>query len=67
MHERTVHLRGRVRTLPQKIISEALLRRLPEVDTVSNELVADPKVVSSFTFPGVSAAYFSFLNGVRAA
>jgi ABC-type transport system substrate-binding protein len=32
-----------------------------------NELVADPKVVSAFTFPGISAAYFSFLNGVRSA
>jgi osmotically-inducible protein OsmY len=45
VHERTVHLRGRVRTLPQKIIAEALLRRMPEVDTVSNELIADPEVV----------------------
>jgi osmotically-inducible protein OsmY len=41
---RTIHLQGRVRTLPQKIIAEALLRRLSEVDTVSNELVADPEV-----------------------
>jgi ABC-type transport system substrate-binding protein len=32
-----------------------------------NEVVGDPKVVSAFTFPGVSAAYFSFLNGVKAA
>jgi osmotically-inducible protein OsmY len=44
VHEHTLHLRGRVRTLPQKIIAEALLRRLPEVETVSNELVADPEV-----------------------
>jgi hypothetical protein len=32
-----------------------------------NEVVGDPKVVSSFTLPGVSAAYFSFLNSVKAA
>lgn len=42
---RTVHLRGRVRTLPQKIIAEALVGRMPDVDTVSNELIADPEVV----------------------
>jgi osmotically-inducible protein OsmY len=41
---RTIDLRGRVRTLPQKIIAEALLRRMPDVDTISNELVADPEV-----------------------
>jgi hypothetical protein len=32
-----------------------------------NEVVGDPKVVLSFTFPGASTAYFSFLNGVKAA
>jgi peptide/nickel transport system substrate-binding protein len=31
------------------------------------EVVGDPKVVSSFTFPGVSAAFYTFLNGARAA
>src|ERR687885_816527 len=45
VRERTVHLRGRVRTLPQKIIAAALVQRMPEVDTVSNELIADPEVV----------------------
>jgi osmotically-inducible protein OsmY len=40
-----VRLRGRVRTLPQKIIAEVLVKRIPEVDTVINELVADPEVV----------------------
>jgi osmotically-inducible protein OsmY len=42
---RAVRLRGRVRTLPQKIIAEALVARMPEVDSVSNELIADPEVV----------------------
>src|SRR5438309_380504 len=45
IQDRTVHLRGRVRTLPQKIISAAIVQRLPDVDTVSNELIADPEVV----------------------
>jgi osmotically-inducible protein OsmY len=40
-----VRLRGRVRTLPQKIIAEALVRRLTDVGSVLNELVADPEVV----------------------
>jgi osmotically-inducible protein OsmY len=40
-----VRLRGRVRTLPQKIIAEALVRRLSEVDSVQNELIADPEIV----------------------
>jgi osmotically-inducible protein OsmY len=40
-----VRLRGRVRTLPQKIIAEALVQRLPDVSTVTNELVADPEVI----------------------
>jgi osmotically-inducible protein OsmY len=43
--DRSVALRGRVRTLPQKIIAAALVQRMPEVDTVSNELIADPEVV----------------------
>src|SRR5262249_635151 len=42
---RTVHLPGRVRTLPQKIIAAAIVQRMAEVDTVSNELIADPEVV----------------------
>jgi osmotically-inducible protein OsmY len=41
----TVRLRGRVRTLPQKLIAEALVRRLTDVDSVANELIADPEVV----------------------
>jgi osmotically-inducible protein OsmY len=41
----TVRLRGRVRTQPQKIIAEALVARMPEVDSVTNDLVADPEVV----------------------
>ena len=40
-----VRLRGRVRTLPQKIIAEALVQRLADVSSVMNELVADPEVV----------------------
>ena len=43
--DHAVRLRGRVRTLPQKIIAEALVQRLPETGTVTNELVADPEVV----------------------
>jgi hypothetical protein len=38
-------LRGRVRTLPQKLISSVLVARMPEVSSVVNELVADPEVV----------------------
>jgi osmotically-inducible protein OsmY len=40
-----VRLRGRVRTLPQKLIAEALVRRMTDVDGVTNELIADPEVV----------------------
>ena len=40
-----VRLRGRVRTQPQKIIAEALTRRLSEVASVTNALIADPEVV----------------------
>lgn len=40
-----VRLRGRVRTLPQKILAEVLTRRLPEVESLTNELIADPEVV----------------------
>jgi osmotically-inducible protein OsmY len=40
-----VRLRGRVRTLPQKLIASMLVERMPEVGAVVNELVADPDVV----------------------
>ena len=40
-----VRLRGRVRTLPQKIIAGALVRRMPDVAEVTNELIADPEIV----------------------
>ena len=38
-------LRGRVRTMPQKLISSVLVERMPEVSSVVNELIADPEVV----------------------
>jgi osmotically-inducible protein OsmY len=40
-----VGLRGRVRTMPQKIIAEMLVRRMSDVGSVSNALIADPEVV----------------------
>jgi osmotically-inducible protein OsmY len=40
-----VRLRGRVRTLPQKLIANALVERMPEVGSVTNNLIADPEVV----------------------
>jgi hypothetical protein len=40
-----VRLRGRVRTLPQKLIAGVLVERMPEVGSVINELIADPEVV----------------------
>jgi osmotically-inducible protein OsmY len=40
-----VRLRGRVRTLPQKIIAAALVERMNDVASVTNELIADPEVV----------------------
>jgi osmotically-inducible protein OsmY len=40
-----VRLRGRVRTLPQKLIATVLVQRVPDVASVANELVADPDVV----------------------
>ena len=43
--DQAVRLRGRVRTLPQKILAEVLTRRLGEVASVTNELIADPEVV----------------------
>lgn len=42
-----VRLAGRVRTLPQKVIAELLVKRLEDVGSVRNELVADPEVVRS--------------------
>ena len=40
-----VRLRGRVRTLPQKLIASGIVARMPEVGGVTNELIADPDVV----------------------
>ena len=40
-----VRLRGRVRTLPQKLIAKVLVERMTDVGEVTNELVADPEVV----------------------
>jgi osmotically-inducible protein OsmY len=40
-----VRLRGRVRTLPQKLIASGIVARMPEVGEVVNELIADPDVV----------------------
>ena len=42
-----VGLRGRVRTMPQKIIAEMLVRRMTDVGSVNNELVADTEVIRS--------------------
>jgi osmotically-inducible protein OsmY len=41
----SVRLRGRVRTLPQKLIAEMLVERMADVGTVTDELIADPDVV----------------------
>lgn len=41
----SVRLRGRVRTLPQKLIASMLVERMSEVATVTNDLIADPEVV----------------------
>lgn len=41
----SVRLRGRVRTLPQKIIAEMLVRRMADVAAVDNALIADPDVI----------------------
>jgi osmotically-inducible protein OsmY len=40
-----VRLRGRVRTLPQKLIAGVLVERMSDVGSVTNDLVADPDVV----------------------
>src|SRR5215471_20366907 len=42
-----VRLRGRVRTLPQKLIAGVLVQRMQDVGSVSNDLIADPDVVRS--------------------
>jgi osmotically-inducible protein OsmY len=40
-----VRLRGRVRTLPQKLIARMLVERMAAVGVVTNDLIADPDVV----------------------
>jgi osmotically-inducible protein OsmY len=40
-----VVLRGRVRTMPQKLIAGVLVERMREVGGLDNELIADPEVV----------------------
>lgn len=40
-----VRLRGRVRTLPQKLIADVLVRRMDGVAALTNELIADPEIV----------------------
>lgn len=40
-----VRLRGRVRTLAQKLIAGVLVERMSEVGSLINELIADPEVV----------------------
>ena len=41
----TIRLRGRVRTMPQKLIAGVLVERMDEIDSVTNDLIADPEVV----------------------
>ena len=41
----SVRLRGRVRSLPQKLIAGVLIERMADVGAVTNELIADPDVV----------------------
>ena len=45
VEDQHVRLRGRVRTLPQKIIAEALVRRMSDVESVDNAIIADPEIV----------------------
>jgi osmotically-inducible protein OsmY len=47
IHGRNVGLRGRVRTMPQKLIAAMLVQRMEDVDQVTNDLIADPEVVRS--------------------
>jgi hypothetical protein len=44
-HAESVRLRGRVRSLPQKLIAEMLVARMTDVRAVTNDLIADPDVV----------------------
>lgn len=41
----SVRLRGRVRSMPQKLIASVLVERMQEVESVTNDLIADPEVV----------------------
>ncbi len=41
---RRVRLAGRVRTIAQKVVAEALVKRLDEVEMLSNELVSDAEL-----------------------
>jgi osmotically-inducible protein OsmY len=40
-----IRLRGRVRTMPQKLIARVLVERMDEIESVTNDLIADPEVV----------------------
>jgi osmotically-inducible protein OsmY len=40
-----IRLRGRVRTMPQKLIARVLVERMDEIASVTNDLIADPEVV----------------------
>lgn len=44
---RMLRLSGRVRTLAQKVLAEAYVKRLPGVSAVTNELIADAEVIRS--------------------
>ncbi len=41
---RMVRLHGRVRTIAQKIVAEALVKRMSDVEMLSNELISDAEV-----------------------
>jgi osmotically-inducible protein OsmY len=43
--QQSVWLRGRVRTMPQKLIASVLVERIAGVGAVINDLIADPEVV----------------------
>jgi osmotically-inducible protein OsmY len=43
--QQSIRLRGRVRTMPQKLIASLLVQRIPGVGPVINDLIADPDVV----------------------
>lgn len=42
-----VHLTGRTRTRPQKILAHLLASRVKEVGTVTSDVIADPEIVRS--------------------